>query len=52
MVVAAYRIPLTAIVLTEIPPIGLHIKKKRLDLKLLQKHVAEIIGATEESIMH
>ena len=47
-----YRIPLKSIVLDETSSIGLHIKKKRLDLKLLQKDVALLVGVTEESIMH
>jgi DNA-binding XRE family transcriptional regulator len=47
-----YRIPLTTIELTETSSIGLHIKKKRLDHKLLQKDVALMVGVTEESIMH
>ncbi len=47
-----YRIPLKSIALDETSPIGLHIKKKRLDLKLLQKAVALMVGVTEESIMH
>jgi DNA-binding XRE family transcriptional regulator len=47
-----YRIPLKSIALDEASSIGLHIKKKRLDLKLLQKDVALMVGVTEESIMH
>ena len=50
--VVTYRIPLTTIELNEAASIGLHIKKKRLELKLLQKDVALLVGVTEESIMH
>ena len=50
--VVTYRIPLTTIELNEASSIGLHIKKKRLELKLLQKDVALMVGVTEESIMH
>lgn len=50
--VATYRIPLTINVLTETSSIGLHIKKKQLDLKLRQKDVALMVGVIEESIMY
>jgi DNA-binding XRE family transcriptional regulator len=43
---------LKTITLDEAASIGLHIKKKRLDLKLLQKDVALMVAVTEESIMH
>ena len=47
-----YRIPLNSIELNETSSIGLHIKKKRLDLKLRQKDVALMVGVTEECIMY
>ena len=47
-----YRIPLKSIALDETSSIGLHIKKKRLDLKLRQKDVALMVGVTEECIMY
>ena len=34
--------------LEENAPIGQHIRKKRLDLKLLQREVADLVGITEE----
>jgi DNA-binding XRE family transcriptional regulator len=49
--VVTYRIPLKTIQLDETSSIGLHIKKKRLELKLRQKDVALLVGVTEESIM-
>ena len=47
-----YRIPLKTIALGETSSIGLHIKKKRLELKLRQKDVALLVGVTEECIMY
>ena len=47
-----YRIGLKPIQLEENSSLGLHIKKKRLDLRLRQKDVALLVGVTEESIMH
>lgn len=32
--------------------VGLHIRKRRLELKLLQKDVATYIGVTEEAVMY
>jgi DNA-binding XRE family transcriptional regulator len=47
-----YRIGLKPIQLEENSSLGLHIKKKRLDLRLRQKDVALLVGVTEECIMY
>ena len=41
-------IPRKTMQLEENAPIGQHIRKKRLDLKLLQREVADLVGITEE----
>ena len=43
-------IPLTTIVLDETSSIGLNIKKKRLELKLRQEDVAQILHTTDDSV--
>ena len=48
--VAKYRIPLKIITLNESSSIGMHIKKKRLELKLRQVDVASILNTTEDSV--
>jgi DNA-binding XRE family transcriptional regulator len=43
-------IPLKSIELGEDTPVGLHVRKKRTELRLLQKDVANIVGVSEDCI--
>jgi transcriptional regulator with XRE-family HTH domain len=43
-------IPLKFIELGEDAPVGLHVRKKRTELRLLQKDVANIVGVSEDCI--
>ena len=42
------QIPLKTMQLEENAPIGQHIRKRRIDLKLLQRQVADLVGVTED----
>jgi DNA-binding XRE family transcriptional regulator len=46
------KIPTFSLKIEENTSIGLHLKKRRLELNLFQKDVAKRIGVTEESVMY
>lgn len=50
--VVTYRIPLSTIELDETSSIGLHIRKKRLERKLRQEDVAQILDITTDCVTY